>query len=90
MPRWTTPALKDLARILEYTAAGDEEAAERIVKVFRETSSRLDQFPRIGRQGREAETRELVLPKYPFVFIYRKVELTVEILRLLHTQQKWP
>lgn len=90
MPRWTTPALRDLAKILEYTASYDENAAQRIAKVLKTTSSQLDRFPQIGKPGREPETRELFLPKFPFVFIYRQTELSVDILRLLHTSQKWP
>lgn len=87
---WTTPALKDLKNILEYISGNDEDAAERIAKSFDEASFRLEQFPQIGIQGRAAETRELFLPKYPFVFIYRQKNLHLEILRLLHTHQEWP
>ena len=90
MLRWTTPALKDLKNILEYFAAEDEEASERIARAFKEASRQLKQFPQIGMQGRVPGTRELFLPKYPFVFIYRQKNVHIEILRLLHTHQQWP
>ena len=87
---WTTPALKDLKSILEYIEGDDEKAAERIAKAFDEASCRLEQFPQLGIQGRASGTRELFLPRYPFVFIYRQNKLHLEILRLLHTHQQWP
>lgn len=52
----------------------------------------LVQFPEMGRLGRIADTRELVINRTPFILVYRvQVNLqTIEILRLLHGAQKYP
>ena len=53
---------------------------------------RLKDFPNSGRTGRAAGTRELVIPRTPFIVVYRvrKKLDRVEILRVLHGAQKWP
>ena len=90
MPRWTKPAAKDLGCVLEYIAADDPEAAQRVALAIRTTSERLDQFPQMGRNGAVVATRELVVPGLPFVLVYRERGPEIQILRLLHTRQKWP
>jgi toxin ParE1/3/4 len=44
----------------------------------------------MGRPGRKPNTRELGIPKLPFVVIYRVRESVIEINRILHGAQKWP
>lgn len=50
----------------------------------------LAEFPQAGRPGRRAGTRELVVPRTPFVVPYRVRGGFIEILRLLHGRQRWP
>jgi toxin ParE1/3/4 len=52
----------------------------------------LSDHPKAGRAGRWRGTRELVIPRTPFVVIYqvRRKPARVEILRVLHGKQKWP
>lgn len=45
--------------------------------------------PALGRPGRVAGTRELVLPKTPYVVAYRIME-AVEILAVMHGAREWP
>lgn len=90
MPRWTALALQDLGRVLEYIAADDAEAAQRVAQAIRTASERLDQFPRMGRNGARTGTRELVVPGLPYVLVYRDQGLAIQILRLLHSRRKWP
>jgi len=84
------PAVQDLNSALEYIAADDAKAAHRVAQVIRTASERLDQFPQMGRSGTKAGTRELVVPGLSYVLVYREQGLATEILRLLHTRQKWP
>ena len=90
MPRWTTLAVKDLGSVLEYIAADIAEAAQRVAQAIRTASKRLDQFPQMGRSGAAMGTREFVVPGLPYVLVYREQGPTIQILRLLHTRQKWP
>lgn len=46
--------------------------------------------PEIGRPGRRAGTRELVISRTPFVAVYRVTGGRIEVLRLLHGSQQWP
>lgn len=90
MPRWTELAIGDLGSVLEYIAADDAESAQRVAQAIRSASERLDQFPQMGRNGAEMGTRELVVPGQPYVLVYRERGPAIQILRLLHSRQKWP
>jgi plasmid stabilization system protein ParE len=48
----------------------------------------LRDFPAMGRPGRVAGTRELVIPGKPYVVPYRVKESVIEILRVFHTARK--
>jgi plasmid stabilization system protein ParE len=47
-------------------------------------------FPRSGRSGRIAGTRELVISRTPYIAAYRIAGDTVRILRVLHGSRRWP
>lgn len=49
----------------------------------------LKLFPKRGRLGREAGTRELVIAPLPYIIVYRVSEYGVEIARIVHTSQDW-
>ena len=46
--------------------------------------------PSMGRPGRIAGTRELVVTRFPYILPYRVRGSTIEILRVFHTARKWP
>jgi toxin ParE1/3/4 len=87
---WTPPALRDLAAIRDYIAAENPQAAMRQVTLVRNSVSRLSEFPYLGRGGRRAGTRELVVPHTPYIVAYRIDEQAVIVLRVLHGRQRWP
>lgn len=90
MPRWTKLATRDLGSVLEYIAADDAESAQRVAQAIRSASERLDQFPQMGRNGAEMGTRELVVPGLAYILVYRERGPAIQILRILHSRQKWP
>jgi plasmid stabilization system protein ParE len=47
-------------------------------------------FRESGRPGRIAGTRELVVPRTPYIAAYVMTADTVRILRVLHGAQMWP
>jgi len=44
----------------------------------------------IGRPGRVSDTRELAVPRTPYIVVYRILPITILILRVLHGAQRWP
>jgi len=50
----------------------------------------LSDFPEIGRPGRVAGTRELVIQSTPYIVAYRLRGRSVRILALLHGARRWP
>jgi toxin ParE1/3/4 len=46
--------------------------------------------PAIGRPGRVPGTRELVVPRTPFIVPYRLQRNTLQILRIFHGARRWP
>jgi toxin ParE1/3/4 len=53
-------------------------------------SHRLVDHPHIGRPARVAGTRELIVPRTPYLLPYRVRGQTVEILRVYHGARRWP
>lgn len=51
---------------------------------------RLVEFPESGRPGRVPGTRELVIPRTPYVVAYALTGDRIRILRVLHGAQMWP
>jgi toxin ParE1/3/4 len=50
----------------------------------------LSHNPELGRPGRVPRTRELFIPKTPFVVPYRVSNTVLEILRVYHHARRWP
>jgi toxin ParE1/3/4 len=50
----------------------------------------LCDHPHLGRPGRVAGTRELVIAETPYVVPYRVVDDGVEILAVIHGARRWP
>jgi toxin ParE1/3/4 len=94
--RWTDPAQTDFFEILGYIARDNPAAAERVGPRLRSAIDALAAQPRLGRPGRVAGTRELVIPRLPYVAIYRIVEAAraatsqVEVLCVLHDARRRP
>lgn len=87
---WTVGAEANLLDAIEFVAADNPNAAHRIAAEIRSKAELLTWSPGIGKSGRVPDTRELVVGGTPYVVIYRVVQNAVEILRILHTAQRWP
>lgn len=86
---WTEPALRQLDQIGAYIAEDDPGAAHHIITRIRDGVAGLSYHPRIGRRGRVAGTRELVIFNSPYIVVYQISE-RVEILAIYHAARKWP
>jgi toxin ParE1/3/4 len=60
--RWTPTALRDLVSLHDYISQDNPDAARRVVARMEEGVNLLPTQPDMGRRGRVARTRELVVP----------------------------
>jgi toxin ParE1/3/4 len=87
---WTDLAIRDLASARAYIAQDNPPAADRQVERVLAAVANLLQFPAIGRPGRRAGTRELVISRTPYIVAYRLRGDAIELLRVMHSRQRWP
>jgi toxin ParE1/3/4 len=78
-----------LEEIRERITEDNPVAATGIVLRIRAAVERLSTSPGLGRPGRVAGTRELVVPGTPYIVPYRLRGDVVQIITVLHGVQKW-
>jgi toxin ParE1/3/4 len=88
--KWLRTALANLAHIADRQAETDPIKARQIVSKIRLAINNLTKHPAMGRPGRVEGTRELVIIGSPYIVIYREQQTDIEILRILHSSQRWP
>jgi len=88
--RFTQEARDDLSAILEYISRNNPNAARQVVAAIERATDRLSQFPQSGRLGAVETTRELVIPRLPFIAVYRVANEAVEIIAVFHAAQNRP
>ena len=79
-----------LEDIKERIAAENPAAASSMIERIRAAVTRLAESPALGRPGRAAETRELVIPCTPYTVPYRVKGDVVQMITILHGAQRWP
>ena len=87
---WSVFALADREAIFDYIEADSPQAAVAVDDRIQICVEGLAQFPNMGRNGRIAGTRELVISGTPYIAAYRIAGNALRILRILHGAQKWP
>ncbi|MGA7380814.1 MAG: type II toxin-antitoxin system RelE/ParE family toxin [Terriglobales bacterium] len=87
---WTPSATSHLRSAFEYVAQDNARAAHALIERILSVAERLCDFPRMGREGRVEDTRELVIAGTPFVVVYRLHRSRVEVLAVFHAARKWP
>ena len=87
---WRDRALDDLEEVGRYIAEHDPPAATRIRERIFSVVGNLAMAPQLGRPGRIAETRELVIPHTPYTVAYAVISGEVVILDVLHEAREWP
>lgn len=86
--RYDRLALAQLDHILDYIAQDNPRAAANIVRFIESTIERLRVFPRSGRPGAVAGTRELIVTGTPYIVVYRATADEVQILGVFHGAQR--
>ena len=86
---WTPEATQDRDEIYDYIEADNPTAALALDELFAEKARYLVDHPGLGRPGRVAGTRELVVhPNY--ILVYDVAGNRVRVLRVLHAARQWP
>lgn len=86
---WTRPAATDRREIRAYIAQNNPAAALALDELFSGKAGRLLDHPGLGRPGRIAGTRELVVHQN-YILVYDLTDDLVRVLRLLHAAREWP
>jgi toxin ParE1/3/4 len=88
--RWLAQALANLEAEADYIARDKPKAAASVVQKINHAVDLLRQYPALGRPGRVAGTRELVISGTPYVVPYRIRDDEIHILRVFHGARKCP
>jgi toxin ParE1/3/4 len=88
---WSPHAIDDLTALRAYIAEDDKAAAQRtVLHIIRTIEQLLVHNPNMGRPGRAPGTRELVIPRTPYIVPYRIRNNRLQVLRVYHGARQWP
>lgn len=89
---WRDQSRRDVTEAVRFWSARDRATALRTSQTIRQQVVLLKAHPELGRPGRVVDTRELVVPKTPYVVIYTvdSPRNLLIILRVLHSARNWP
>jgi toxin ParE1/3/4 len=87
---WSPRALRHLNEIRRHIARDQLAAATAIAARIRKSVDTLSGLPARGRPGRVPDTRELVVPRTPYIVPYAVRDDAIEILAVLHSAWRWP
>jgi toxin ParE1/3/4 len=89
---WSAAARRDFRDLVEWLSDRNAAAADDLANAIEDSIALLGQMPRMGRVGRVAGTRELIVPRTPYIVIYKLSgeQDQVIVVRVLHTSRKWP
>jgi len=88
--RLTPLASEHLLAAYDYLQASSPAAARSQLTEILDAIDRLQQYPLSGRKGRIGGTRELVVPRTPFIVAYVVADPELQVLAVLHGSQQWP
>ncbi|PLC48903.1 type II toxin-antitoxin system mRNA interferase toxin, RelE/StbE family [Pollutimonas subterranea] len=86
---WTLEATQDREAIYHYIEADNPAAALALDELFAEKAGRLIDHPGLGRAGRVADTRELIVHQN-YILVYDLADGQIRVLRVLHAARQWP
>jgi toxin ParE1/3/4 len=87
---WSPRAISHLVALRAHIARENPPAAGEVAASLLAAVERLAAFPNLGRPGRMAGTRELLVPGTPYLVPYRVRGRHLEIVAVFHGRQKWP
>ena len=87
---WSTRAVRHLSQLRAFIARDRPGAARETACAILSSVELLAEQPGLGRPGRLAGTRELVVPGTPYLVPYRVRDDRLEVLGVFHGRQRWP
>ena len=87
---WTKQAVRDLVEDRAYVELDNPKAAAELARRIVKATEKLLRNPELGRRGRLQGTRELIIPKTPYLIAYRINGKRIELLRVLHSSRQYP
>ncbi len=88
---WSPEAIQDLISLRAYIAEESPAGARRVIlHILQNVERLLPDNPHMGRPGRVPGTRELVIPRTPYIVPYRLQSGSIQILRVYHGARRWP
>jgi len=86
---WSRRAIRHLVFLRAYIEKDSEQNAALAARRILEAIDLLQNHPEMGRPGRVAGTRELVVPGTPYIIPYRVRSGRLELIAVFHGRQKW-
>jgi plasmid stabilization system protein ParE len=86
--KWTSKALSDLARLYDFLAGINRQAASGVVQSLVAAPEKLIEYPRVGERLEEfnpRDVRRIIVNHYELR--YEVQALTLYVLRLWHTKE---
>jgi toxin ParE1/3/4 len=87
---WSPRAIGHLVAIREYIEKDSDENAAKVARRILDAIGILQTQPQMGRPGRLAGTRELVISGTPYVIPYRVRRERLELLAVFDGRRRWP
>jgi toxin ParE1/3/4 len=87
---WAPRAQRRLQEIVNFIAADQPAAAQRVLDQLLEAARTLGEHPHLGRRGRFRGTRELTVAHTPYLLIYRVRDELLEVLTIFDGRRRWP
>jgi addiction module RelE/StbE family toxin len=87
---WDVRAVADLQGILDYIEDRNPPAAQATYRLITGAVRQLGSHPFLGRAGRVAGTREMIVNGTPYMIAYDIGDQIVTIIAVLHTSRQWP
>ncbi len=88
--KWYEDAIADLELLENYISQDNPLAAQSMVDKIVQAINLLSDQSEIGRLGRIASTRELIIPGTSYIAAYTVINQSILILRVLHSARQWP
>ncbi|MBL8548648.1 MAG: type II toxin-antitoxin system RelE/ParE family toxin [Hyphomonadaceae bacterium] len=85
---WSASARRDFDNALRYLQPRSQAGAKRMGERILAVASLLEQFPELAPPSRYRSLRQLVVPRTPYLVIYRLNGGDVEIRAIVHAKQR--
>ena len=88
---WSQSAYADLKKVAAFfMEQGNPEMGRQAIVYIGLAAERLTQFPLAGRKGRVEGTREILMPKLPYLMVYAFGKCNkIKVVRVLATDGPW-